>query len=101
MFHTRTIPSIVRWQNEVLGWNPDLRHIQCFIAVSGRSDSTEHKSVECKVCTLEEFFLWPKFKMAAFDFHHNHNSVNFLPRVMILVSFPMFLGARNRLKHVS
>ena len=71
------------------------------MTVSGRSDPTDRKSVECKVRTIEDFFLWPKFKMAAPNIHYNHKSVNFCLRVMILVSFPMFLGVRNRLKHVS
>ena len=35
--------------------NLDFRHIQSFIVVFGRSDPTGHKSVECKVCTLEHF----------------------------------------------
>ena len=55
---------LVWWQNWDFLVYPVLRHIQCFIAFSGRTDPTECKSAACKVGTLEEILLLTKFKMA-------------------------------------
>ena len=59
--------QLVWWQN----WNilvyPVLRHVQCFIAYSDRTNPTDCKSAECKVSTLEELVLLTKFKMATIE----------------------------------
>ena len=46
---------------------PVLRHIQCFISFSGKTDPTDCKSAGCKFGTLGEFFLLMKFKMVTIE----------------------------------
>ena len=78
---------IVWWQT---GWTRIFRHIQSFFAVSSRSDPNDYKSVESKVCTLEEFVLWPKLELPSAAILDDHYSTPFCLKMMIQSVFSCF-----------